>query len=260
VKKAGGAVDGDLRCSLSWFNHDDLDLHMHEPNGYTIYFGNRYNASPNKGKLDVDMNAGYGSTREPVENITYPSREHIKEGIYTLKVHNFCKRESQDVGFTVEVEFDGVIHTFNYAKAVQDKQYVEVAQIKYSKKNGFEIVKSIESTQTAKNIWNISTQKFHKVASIMLSPNYWDEKAVGNKHYFFMLDSCMNEGQARGFFNEFLNEDLNKHRKVLEVVGSRMKTEGATDQLSGVGFSSTQRNSIFCKVTGKFTRTIKILF
>jgi hypothetical protein len=31
VKRAGGAVDGDLRCSLSWFNYDDLDLHLIEP-------------------------------------------------------------------------------------------------------------------------------------------------------------------------------------------------------------------------------------
>ena len=32
VKKAGGKVDGAaLRVSLSWFNYDDLDLHVHEP-------------------------------------------------------------------------------------------------------------------------------------------------------------------------------------------------------------------------------------
>ena len=48
VKRAGGAVDGDLRCSLSWFNYDDLDLHLIEPgasrttiNGEEICFSNR---------------------------------------------------------------------------------------------------------------------------------------------------------------------------------------------------------------------------
>ena len=28
VKRAGGNVTGKLRVSLSWFNHDDLDLHV----------------------------------------------------------------------------------------------------------------------------------------------------------------------------------------------------------------------------------------
>lgn len=32
------------------------------------------------------------------------------------------------------------------------------------------------------------------------------------------------------------------------------------DQLSGVGFSSTQRNSIMCRLTGAFTRIINITF
>ena len=94
----------------------------------------------------------------------------------------------------------------------------------------------------------------------MFSPNYWDDRTVGNKHYFFMLDGCLNEDKARGFFNEFLIEELNTHRKVFEVVGSKMKTEESTNQLSGLGFSSTQRNYILARVKGSFSRTIKITF
>lgn len=33
VKAAGGNVDGFMRCSLHWFNYDDLDLHVTEPGG-----------------------------------------------------------------------------------------------------------------------------------------------------------------------------------------------------------------------------------
>ena len=44
------------------------------------------------------------------------------------------------------------------------------------------------------------------------------------------------------------------------MVGSKMKTELSDRQLSGVGFSSTQRNSITCRITGNFIRTINITF
>lgn len=39
VKAAGGNVNGFLRCSLHWFNYDDLDLHVTEPGGNEIYYG-----------------------------------------------------------------------------------------------------------------------------------------------------------------------------------------------------------------------------
>jgi len=264
VKQAGGNVEGDLRCSLSWYNHDDLDLHMKEPgprggaNGYHIYYGDKLSYNT-QGRLDVDMNAG-NLTRTPVENITYPDRTIMYEGTYKLYVNNFHKRESSNVGFEVEVEFDGVINTFGYEKTVGHHTNVAVASIKYTKKDGFKILESLPSSQTSKIVWEMPTQSFQEVSMLMYSPNHWDDKTVGNKHYFFMLKNCLNEGKARGFFNEFLIEKLSTHRKVFEVLGSKMKTEESVNQLSGIGFSSTQRNHLFCKVTGSFARTIKILF
>jgi hypothetical protein len=263
VKKQGGKVEGDLRCSLSWFNYDDLDLHMIEPGGYEIHFSNKGKNSPSGGTLDVDMNAGSGATRDAVENIVYSNKNKMEEGIYYLQVNNYCKRESVDVGFDVEVEFDGITYTYTYLKPVRDKETITVAEIQFSRKNGFKIYKSLsasQTTQTVKEVWGIPTQSFHKVSVVMFSPNFWDEKSVGNKHYFFMLDRCLNDGKARGFFNEFLNEELNVHRKVLEIVGAKMKTDESTNQLSGLGFSSTQRNTLLCRVKGSFSRVIKILF
>ena len=259
VKAAGGDVTGDLRCSLSWFNKDDLDIHLVEPNGDHIYFSDKI-SSLSGGELDVDMNATSELSRTPVENITFPSKQKMQEGNYKLFVHNYCRRESVDIGFAVEIEFNGIIHSFHYNKAVANNENVTVAKFNYSRENGITIIKSLPSTQMAKQAWNLATQKFHKVSMVMNSPNYWDEKATGNKHYFFMLEDCLNPDKARGFFNEFLTEELREHRKVFEVLGSKMKTEQADNQLSGLGFSSTQRNHVFCKVAGSFARTVKIIF
>ena len=260
VKSAGGRVDVDLRNSLSWSNYDDLDLHIIEPNGYRVYFSNRGVLSPSRGTLDVDMNANIGTTRTPVENICYPERIRMQDGIYETLVNQFKRRESDNIGFEVEIEFDGNINTFAYSKPMKDKEFVSVAKIQYSRESGFKIIESIPSSQATREVWGIPTQTYHKVSVAMLSPNHWDEKQIGNKHYFFMLENCINDGKARGFYNEFLTSELDPHRKVFEMVGSKMKAEDSPNQMSGLGFSSTQRNSVLCRVKGSFTRTIKINF
>ena len=257
VKKAGGNVGGVLRCSLSWFNYDDLDIHVKEPYGSHIYF-NRPNNISTSGVLDVDMNAGCGISRNAVENITWSNKSKMQEGIYEVFIHQYQLRETIDGGFDAEIEYNGDILEFHYDKTVQGN--VPVVQFRFSKETGITIISSLPTIQTAKEEWGITTAKFHKAKLIMNSPNYWNGKATGNKHYFFILENCVNENSVRGFFNEFLKENLTKHRKVFEVLGSKMKVEKAENQLSGLGFSSTQRNHIFCNVTGSFTRKIKITF
>ena len=259
VKAAGGNVTGDLCCRLAWEYTDDLDFHMKEPGGGHIYFSNRRTRSPNGGMLDVDANGADGLKEHPVENIFYASASTMREGNYELLVHNYNRR-SIGVGFEVEIDFMGALHSFVYDKVVSQGKYVTVAKFNYSKALGITFIESLPSTQRSKKVWSVDTNNFHKVSSVMLSPNYWDERAVGNQHYFFMLENCLNEGKARGFFNEFLRSDLEAHRKVIEMVGAKMKTDESNDQLSGVGFSSTQRNSIMCRVTGAFTRIINIMF
>lgn len=259
VKLAGGNVEGDLRCSLSWFNTDDLDFHIVDPYARRIYF-NRKRCRETGGHLDVDMNVNSPLVRDAVENICYPDRERMQEGTYKLSVHNYMHRESIDVGFEVELEFDGVVHTFAYGREVKNKESVAVAIFSYSHQNGLKILESLPMSQASKTLWGIGTQQFHEVSMVMLSPNHWDDQGVGNRHYFFMLQDCINEGPARGFYNEFLSDSLREHRKVFELLGSKMQTPESSNQLSGLGFSSTQHNHVFAKVTGNFTRTIKITF
>lgn len=259
VKQAGGNVTGELCCRLAWDYTDDLDFHMHEPDGGHIYFSTRRETSRCGGRLDVDANGGSGMKAHPVENIFYERIASMKEGTYELIVHNYNRRSS-GVGFEVEIDIKGVVHRFSHEKVIPDWAKIMVAKLTKHKDGTIEIVPNLPSTQSVKQVWNVNTNTFIPVNVMMMSPNFWDGHGVGNKHYFFMLDGCLNDGKARGFFNEFLKPDLDTHRKVIEMVGSKMKTEESSQQLSGLGFSSTQRNSLLCRVKGSFTRTINILF
>lgn len=251
VKAAGGNVDGFMRASLHWFNLDDLDLHVEEPNG-EIYYGHKRGYSG--GVLDVDMNVG-NPVRDAVENIVWSDPQRLTVGEYIVYVNNFRKRESIDVGFEIEIEINGELHKFNYDKAINDGQNVKVAEIKVTSKGEITLTPILPEGSTSiksTNEWNIDTMKFHEVSCIMLSPNYWDNNSVGNKHYFFMIKDCKNPQPVRGFFNEYLRSDLEKnHKRVFEAIASQTKSDYSEDQLSGLGFSSTSNNEVIVKVDNK---------
>lgn len=284
VKKAGGSITGDLCCRLAWDYTDDLDFHMQEPGtvesrrGFStgtfnhIYFPHRGLLSANGGMLDVDANGASGMMKDPVENIFYRTKAKMRDGIYKLFVHNYSRR-SDGVGFEAELEFPGATLSLVYDRAMHTGQQIEVAQIQYSKAEGFKVLSSLPSTQTTKTMWGVQTQTFRRVNVVMLSPNYWQPSefiarpgesyvypGIGNKHHMFMLDGCVNEGTARGIYNEFLSAEMEPHRKVMEMVGARMKTDTAARQLSGVGFSSTQHSSVLCRLKGSFTRIVRVNF
>jgi hypothetical protein len=193
---------------------------------------------------------------DPVENIFYASKSLMMEGVYKLAVNNYNRRSS-GTGFTVQIEFDGTTHTLHYPGVLPDGKTVTAAIISYSRATGFTFTTTLESDTSTKQVWNLQTGQFQKVNLITLSPNHW-EGSVGNKHYMFMLDNCINEDGARGIYNEFLIDELTPHRKTMELVGSKLTTESSINQLSGIGLSSTAHNHVIVKVTGTFTRTIKV--
>lgn len=250
-------MNGYLRCSLAWYNGDDLDIHIIQPWGSEINYSCRTGASG--GVLDVDMNAGGIHSRKPVENVIWEDEPRM-EGMYTVYVHNFCKRDYHDVGFTVEIECNGEVREYTYTTDLRGRDRVTVARFEYSKAKGIVIHDVLPSNSSDKETWNLSTNKFHKVSLLTLSPNYWNGAEVGNKHYFFILDGCKNPSPVRGFFNEYLRSELSQDRKTFEMLANKMKAPYSDNQLSGLGFSSTIRNSVICKVTGSFTRTIKVNF
>jgi hypothetical protein len=263
VKAHGGNVNGVLRFSIIWSedgeNNDDFDAHCKTPGGDHIYFGYMRD-SITGGNLDIDYTQPVYQCkgRAAVENIYFPSLSKLTEGEYVFYVNNYSDRGGK-TGFRAELEFNGQLHQFEWPHALKQGQNVEVVRVKYSKKDGFTITKSLASKVATRKIWDLDTNNFHPVLIAMNSPNYWDGvDGIGNKHYFFMLKGAVNGDSPNGFFNEFLKQEFNEHRKVFEMLGSKMSVAHSDDQLSGVGFSSTKRASFIVKVGGSVNRTLKV--
>jgi hypothetical protein len=78
---------GDVQVTLRWDTSADLDLHVLDPWGETIYHGNR--ESESGGDLDVDANRNCGTqSYNPVENIYWPTGG-APTGIYSVSVVDY---------------------------------------------------------------------------------------------------------------------------------------------------------------------------
>lgn len=247
VKSKGGKVDGFMNFMLGWnesgTDNSDLDLHCILPNSHRIYFSRPNNRDYNA-MLDIDIRDPGG--KFAVENITFNEKEFVSKGTYQMVIDNFYNRNSQ--GFVAEIRIGTDIYSYQYKKPLQHKEDVTVAEVTFKADGSYTIKHHLDCNNAPKEIWGIKTKQFHPVKLMCLSPNYWGENKVGNKHFMFFIDGCKPDGKICTFHNDNLNSDLVPHRKVTDVLAQITKIEPEDKGLSGIGFNETLRNNVVVRV------------
>lgn len=104
------AGTGKLHISLSWDQENDVDLHLIEPNGERIYYGN--SSSVNGGELDLDSNPACYIDAINNENIFYEddSEVIVEYGEYEVQVDLFSPCSITDAtNFIVSVYYGNAL-------------------------------------------------------------------------------------------------------------------------------------------------------
>lgn len=126
---------GTLKINLKWNTTDDLDLHVFDPSGFEIYYGQKeHDCDGVKGQLDVDANASSPYTRTPQENIFWEEGKNAPIGRYKVQVVLYNKRDNVNtIPFTVTIypdkgetkTFTGKVEVEKSAKDIVDFEYSE---------------------------------------------------------------------------------------------------------------------------------------
>lgn len=93
---------GDVQVSVAWTGATDVDLHVLDPTGFEVYFGER--VAPTGGRLDLDSNAACSIDNVNNENIVWPTNA-APAGAYTVVVDYWsdCQQPRSDYVVTVQV-------------------------------------------------------------------------------------------------------------------------------------------------------------
>lgn len=109
---ASGA--GDVQVTLTWDTTADVDLHVTDPVGEEIYFGNPTSVSG--GQLDVDDTDGFGP-----ENVFWP-QGGAPAGTYVVEVEHFSG--ASPTGYTVLVQEAGFVQSYEGTLFTNERELV----------------------------------------------------------------------------------------------------------------------------------------
>ena len=94
---------GDVQVSVTWDVESDVDLHVLDPAGEEIYYGN---TSASGGSLDLDSNPACTIDNKKNENITWPTGG-APRGTYKVLVDYFASCQVTSTKYVVTVNVKG---------------------------------------------------------------------------------------------------------------------------------------------------------
>jgi hypothetical protein len=100
---------GSLQVTATWDAPSDVDLHLVEPNGFEIFWGQ--STSPAGGQLNVDSNPLCAIDNINTENISYPNNQ-APAGLYIVRLDYFLACNQARTNFVVTVNNGGQRSTF----------------------------------------------------------------------------------------------------------------------------------------------------
>lgn len=101
---AVGVGTGEIQVSVSWDAPSDVDLHVVDPSGEEIYFGNRQSESG--GELDLDSNPACSLDNVNNENITWPE-DGAPRGEYVVRVNYWADCGVAETNYVVTIQVQG---------------------------------------------------------------------------------------------------------------------------------------------------------
>jgi hypothetical protein len=255
VKKAGGKVEGaTLRISLSWFNYDDLDLHVHEPRGAASAAAATTSTSATSAGCDrrharrrhergrrLDAR---GRRERRLDG--QDARRRLQGRRQQLRQRETSDRRLRGRGGVRRQALALLLQQGGSRQAGRPRRHPAheggAHRARRDRRPGDHGVEHLADEVGAHDRAVRQGRRRHA------QPNYWGDNAVGNKHTFFVLHGAKNDEPMRGIYNEFLHPRLEPHRKVFEVIGDKTKCQPTDGQLSGLGFSSTKKRASILRV------------
>jgi uncharacterized protein YfaP (DUF2135 family) len=122
---------GDVQVSVAWTGESDVDLHVFDPSGEEVYFGNLESASG--GTLDLDSNPACNIDNKNNENIVWPLNG-APAGEYRVNVvyYDDCGVERSDWVVTVQVKGrQPTTHTGSFVGDAAANPNVEATRFTY---------------------------------------------------------------------------------------------------------------------------------
>jgi hypothetical protein len=93
---------GEIQVSVSWDADSDVDLHVIDPDGDEVFYGQTTTESG--GTLDLDSNPGCSLDGVNNENITWAS---APRGTYTVRLDYFQSCDVEETSYVVTVQREG---------------------------------------------------------------------------------------------------------------------------------------------------------